>query len=210
MFPCNLLQYFVEHLFLEHLHAMASISSIERDSIVITQDSFKDYTLHVKLEIEHAQSARKEVRQAGVVWLKNGFSIRHMFCATFVPLSGDKIFKEYLPSSSFLVNLENGGCNVIKKGLVYSSFLMKIHIHMEKLPNSYFYNNCFKPNFLDGCFSELLFLAADRTINKIDQRKLKSGHRQYALEMTLGNYVFTRNYFVEYKPRKSHGLIMCH
>ena len=121
---------------------MASISSIERDSIVTTQDSFKDYTLHVKLEIERAQSTRKEVRQAGVVWLKNGFSIRHMFCATFVLLSGDKIFKEHLPSSSFLVNLENGGCKVIKKGLVYSSFLMKIHIRMEKLPNSYFYNNC--------------------------------------------------------------------
>ena len=53
---------------------------------------------------------------------------------------------------------------------------------MQNLLNSYFYYNSFTQNFLNGFFSELLFLAGDRKVNKIYQRKLKPGDRLWGLE----------------------------
>ena len=46
------------------------------------------------------------------------------------------------------------------------------------------FTDYFKPNFSNRHFSELLFLAGDRKINKIYQRKLKSGDKLWALEIT--------------------------
>ena len=65
----------------------------------------------------------------------------------------------------------------------YRSFSRKIHIHMENLLNGYFYYSSFISNFLNRNFQELLFVAGERKINKIYQRKLKLGDRFWALEI---------------------------
>ena len=44
---------------------------------------------------------------------------------------------------------------------------------MENLLNSYFNYSSFISNFLNRCFQELLFVAGERKVNKIYQRKLK-------------------------------------
>ena len=54
---------------------------------------------------------------------------------------------------------------------------------MENLLNGYFYYSYFTPKFLKIYFSELLFLAGDRKLNKIYQRKLKAGDRLWTLEI---------------------------
>ena len=56
---------------------------------------------------------------------------------------------------------------------------------MENLLNGYFYYNYFTQNFSNQYFSELLFLVGDRKVNKIYQRKLKSGNRLWALGITF-------------------------
>ena len=65
----------------------------------------------------------------------------------------------------------------------YRSFSRKIHIHMENLLNGYFYYSSFISNFLNRYFWELLFVAGERKINKIYERKLKLGDRLWALEI---------------------------
>ena len=54
---------------------------------------------------------------------------------------------------------------------------------MENLLNGYFYYSSFISNFLNRNFQELLFVAGERKINKIYQRKLKLGDRFWALEI---------------------------
>ena len=83
---------------------------------------------------------------------------------------------------------------------------MKIHIHMKNLPNSYFYYSYFTPNFLNRYFSELLFPAAVRKINKIYPQKLKPGDREWVFNGE--NYVFTSSYFAFYRIYNSrfHGV----
>ena len=65
----------------------------------------------------------------------------------------------------------------------YRSFSRKIHIHMENLLSGYFYYSSFISNFLNRYFWELLFLAGERKINKIYERKLKLGDRLWALQI---------------------------
>ena len=55
---------------------------------------------------------------------------------------------------------------------------------MENLLNGYFYYSYFTLNFSNRYFSEFLFLVGDRKISKMYQRKLKSGDRLWALEIT--------------------------
>ena len=49
----------------------------------------------------------------------------------------------------------------------YRFFSSSTHIVIENLLSSYFYYSSFAPIFLNRNFSEFLFLATDRKINKI-------------------------------------------
>ena len=64
----------------------------------------------------------------------------------------------------------------------YKSFSRKIHILMGNLQNGYFYYSSFISNFFNRYFQEL-FVAGERKINKIYQRKLKLADRLWALEI---------------------------
>ena len=66
---------------------------------------------------------------------------------------------------------------------------------MKNLLKGYFYYSYFTPNFWNRYFAEFIFLAGDRKTNKIYRRKLKAGDRFWELELLIGNYVFTGNYF---------------
>ena len=72
---------FRKHLFLEHLCKMTSISSIEKDSIAITPDSFKDYILACKISNQvHTNFEKRKVPQA-----PSGNSVQKwLFCKTYV------------------------------------------------------------------------------------------------------------------------------
>ena len=53
---------FRKHLSLEHLRKMASVSSIEKDSIATTQDSFKDCILASKINNQmHTNFEKRKV-----------------------------------------------------------------------------------------------------------------------------------------------------
>ena len=81
---------------------MASISSIETDSIATTQILSKIVYLPVKLAIKCIQTSRKEkLRKQPMVILCNGCSARHMFCTIFVSSSGAKILEKQVRSSSY-------------------------------------------------------------------------------------------------------------
>ena len=54
---------------------------------------------------------------------------------------------------------------------------------MENLLNGYFYYSSFISIFLNRYFQELLFVAGEKKINKIYQRKLKLADRLWALEI---------------------------
>ena len=84
---------------------MVSFSSIEKDFTATTQESFKDVSMHVKLEIKCIQTSRKEKfhKQSVVILLKNGCSVKHIFCTIFVPLSVAKVTGKHVRSSSYLV-----------------------------------------------------------------------------------------------------------
>ena len=62
---------------------------------------------------------------------------------------------------------------------------------MENLLNGYFYYKF----FFEPMFFRTPILVADKKINKTYQRKIKSGDRLWALEITIGNNVFMENYF---------------
>ena len=96
---------FRKHLFLEHFCTMTSISSIEKDSIAVTPDSFKDIFLHVKLAIKWIQTSKKEKfhKQPVVILFKNDCSVRYMFCTIFASLSVAKILENHVESSSYLL-----------------------------------------------------------------------------------------------------------
>ena len=101
MFPYKLPQ-FGKCLYLEHLCTMASISSLKKDYIAPTRDSFKIVSLHVKLVIKCIQTSRKEKfhKQRVVILFKNDCSVRHMFCTTFVSLSVAKNLAKHVQSRS--------------------------------------------------------------------------------------------------------------
>ena len=86
-----------------------------------------------------------------LAFLKNGCSVRKMFCTIFVPLSVAKVPKKHVQSSSYLV-------------LVFFKEILRIRC---KFTEQLFYYNYFTPNFSNQYFSELLFLVGDRKIRKI-------------------------------------------
>ena len=129
----------------------------------------KIVSLHVKLEIKWIRTERKEKfhMQSVVILLKDGCSVRHMFCTILVPLSVSKVLGKHVWSSSYLV-------------LVF--FKEKSYSHGKFTERYYFCYNYFTPIFSNRYFSELLFLIGDRKINKIYQRKSKSDNRLWPLE----------------------------
>ena len=71
---------FQKHLFLEHLSTMASISSIEKDSIATTRDSFKNCILACKIRNEmHTNFERRKVLQAA----SSNLVQKWLFCKTY-------------------------------------------------------------------------------------------------------------------------------
>ena len=117
---------FRKHLFLEHLCTMVSLSS-EKVSWATTLDSFKDCILACKIRNQrHTNLQEKKFHKQSVeILLKNGCSVRDMFCTIFNPSSMVKVFGKHVRNSSYLVLV----------------FFKKIYIYIENLLNSYFYYN---------------------------------------------------------------------
>ena len=154
---------------------MPSLSLIEKDSIATTRDSFKD----VKLEIKCIQTSREKKfhKQSVVILLKNGCSVRYMFCTIFVPLSVAKALKNTF--------------GVVH--LVLFFFKENSHSHGK---------------FPERLFSEPKFY---RKINKIYQRKLKSGDRLWAVKITLWKLRLYRKLFcIRHRLCNSHSFTACH
>ena len=86
---------------------MVSLSLIEKDSIATTRYSFKDCILACKIRNQmHINFEKKKFhKKSAVILLKNGCSVRHMFCAIFVPLSVAKVLAKYVQSNSFGIGL---------------------------------------------------------------------------------------------------------
>ena len=83
----------MKHKFLQYFEStfctMVSLSSIEKDSTA--RDPFKDCILAYKIR----NQIRKERfhKQSAVILLKNGCSVRHMFCTTFIRFSVAKVLE---------------------------------------------------------------------------------------------------------------------
>ena len=91
--------------FLEDLCTMVSLSSIEKDSIATTRDSFKDYILACKIRNQmYTNFEKRKVPQtvSGNI-PQNSCSVRHTFCTIFVLLSVAKVLEKHFRSSSYLV-----------------------------------------------------------------------------------------------------------
>ena len=74
---------------------MAFLSSVEKDSIATTRDSFKDCILACKM---YTNFEERQIGQA-----VSGKFAQNMFCTIFVPLSVAKILEKHIRSSSYLV-----------------------------------------------------------------------------------------------------------
>ena len=96
-----------------------------------------------------------------------------------VSLSVGKILEKHVRSSSYLLSV----------------FFKEIHFHMENLLNGYFYYSSFISDFLSKYFQELLFLAGERKINKIYQRKLKLADKLWSLEIAYLKLCICRQLF---------------
>ena len=96
-----------------------------------------------------------------------------------VSLSVAKIFEKHVRSSSYLLSV----------------FFKEIHIHVENLLNGYFYYSSFISDFLSKYFQELLFVAGERKIYKIYQRKLKLADKLWALEIAYLKLCICRQLF---------------
>ena len=71
----------LKHLFLELLCTMASISSIEKDSIATNQDFVKDFTLACKIRNQiHANFEKRQVLHT----VNGNFAKKWLFCKTYV------------------------------------------------------------------------------------------------------------------------------
>ena len=83
---------------------MTSTSSIEKNSIATTPDSFKDCILALKISSQmHTNIEKRSVPQAASCNLfKNDCSVR-LFSTTFVSLSVTEFLKKHVRSSSYLL-----------------------------------------------------------------------------------------------------------
>ena len=114
--------------------------------------------------------------------------------------------KEKFHKQSPVILLKNS-CSV---GHTWCTTLVSLSVakDLENLLNGYFYYNYFTSNLSNRYFSEVLFLVSDRIINKVYQRKLKSGNRLWKLEIThwklrLYEILFDRLW-------NSHSFTVCH
>ena len=80
---------------------MASISSIEKDYIATTRDSFNDCILACKISNQvHTNFKKRKVPQAGGgIFVQKWLFLRHMFYTIFVFLSMAKILEKHVQSS---------------------------------------------------------------------------------------------------------------
>ena len=149
---------------------MASSSSIEKDSIAATRDSFRDCILACKIRNQtHTNFEQRKVPQA----VSDNFAQKWLLCLTYVLHNRFLyLWPKFLKNTFEVVHTQ------------YWPFSRKIHILMKNLLNGYYCYSYFTPNFLNQYFSELLFLVGERKINKIYQRKLKPSDRLWALEIT--------------------------
>ena len=120
---------------------MASISSIEKDSIGTTRDSFKDCTLSCKISNQvYINFEKRKVPQAA----SDNFVKKWLFCKTFVKYFEQYLFlyrwPKFLKKTFEVVHAQN------------RSFSRKIYIHRDNLPNDYFYCSSFTSNFLNRYF----------------------------------------------------------
>ena len=123
---------------LEHSCKMASISSIEKDSIATTPDSFKDCLLACKISNqEHTNFQKRKVQQAA----SGNFVRKLLFCKT---CSVQYVFLYLWPK------FQKNTFEVVH--IQYRSFSRKIHIHMEHLLNGCFCYSSFVLNFLNRYF----------------------------------------------------------
>ena len=84
IFSSKFLQYFKNTFFRTLVYGDFLASSIEKDSLATTRDSFEDCIL----------ACKNFHKQSLVILFKNGCSVRHMFCVIFVPLSVAKILEK--------------------------------------------------------------------------------------------------------------------
>ena len=83
---------------------MTSISSIEKDSLATTPDSFKDCILACKISNQvHTNFEKRKVPQAASAkFVQNDCFVRHVFCTVVVSLSAAKILEKHVRGSSYL------------------------------------------------------------------------------------------------------------
>ena len=91
---------FRKHFFLDHLCTMASLCSLEKDSITTTRDSFKHCILACKIRNQMHTNFEKFHKQSVLSLLKNGCSVT-IFIALFV-----ENFLEHIRSSSYLLGAD--------------------------------------------------------------------------------------------------------
>ena len=86
---------------------MTSISSIEKDSLATTPDSFKDCILACKISNQvHTNFEKRKVPQAASgKFVQNDCFVRHVFCTIFVSLSAAKILEKRVRGSSYLLSI---------------------------------------------------------------------------------------------------------
>ena len=142
---------------------MVSLNSIKKGFIATTRDAFKDCIVECKVRNQKCIYILREEnfhKQSVVILLKTGCSWRHIL-RIFVPLSVAKILKKHVRSISYLVLVflkENSHSHGEFTELL---FLMQLRY----------------TKFFETIFFRTPFLAGDRKINKICQRKLKSSDR---------------------------------
>ena len=128
------------------------------------------------LEIKCIQNSRKKKfhKLLVVVLLKIGCFVKHMLCTIFAQLSLAKTLEKHLLSKAEDRRL----ATLLKMDFCIGLFKRIITFTSKNLPNGYF-----TPNISNKYFSELLFLAAEKKINKVYQWKLKPGDRQWVFEI---------------------------
>ena len=122
---------FRKHLYLEHLCTMASISLIEKDSIVPTRHSFKNYVLACKISNQmHTNFEEREVPQAvSGNFVKKWLSVGHVLYNIFFFICGQNSCKTRL--KKFILGLFQGKFTFTWKCAI--SITVPLHQIFEKI-----------------------------------------------------------------------------
>ena len=155
----------------------------------------KIVSFHLKLEIKYTQTSKKETfhKQSVVILLKNGCSVRHMFCTNLFIYLWPKFFKNTFE----VVHTSNWSCS------------RKTHIRMDNLLNGYFYYNYFGPNFSKQYFPELHLNGKLFCTIQTCHVRLPLAEAEWELE--LGGFIdfwpvfFIRKYFWKTSLNKHRG-----